>query len=104
MLEIIVFHCGFQVYGIEVDARHLSLVADYMTWSGTYRALNRKGLEGGTSPLQQLSFEAALTFLKTSVQQNSSDDLSSPSARLCLGLPSKSGTGAFSLLHQLAAH
>ncbi|CAB0006214.1 unnamed protein product [Nesidiocoris tenuis] len=49
----------FKVYGITVDPRHLSLVADYMTFDGVYRPLNRVGMEGGSSPLQQMSFEAA---------------------------------------------
>ncbi len=33
----------FDVYGIGVDTRHLSLVADYMTQHGDYRPMNRMG-------------------------------------------------------------
>jgi hypothetical protein len=35
------YHFFFQAYGIEVNPRHLSLVADYMTFDGTYKPFNR---------------------------------------------------------------
>lgn len=54
----------FKVYGITVDPRHLSLIADYMTFNGTYEPLNRMGMECDPSPLHQMSFEASLQFLK----------------------------------------
>ena len=31
----------FRAYGIHVDSRHLTLIADYMTFDGTYRPFNR---------------------------------------------------------------
>ena len=34
----------FEVYHIQVDFRHLSLIADYMTYLGSMRALNRIGM------------------------------------------------------------
>ena len=34
----------FDVYGINVDYRHLSLIADYMTNNGAYRPFNRIGM------------------------------------------------------------
>jgi len=54
----------FKIYNINVDYRHLSLIADFMTHNGTIEGLNRKGMNNCTSPLQQMSFESALTFLK----------------------------------------
>ncbi|KAJ9578156.1 hypothetical protein L9F63_024984, partial [Diploptera punctata] len=57
----------FKVYGIEVDPRHLMLVADYMTMNGTYKPFSRKGIEDNVSPLQQMSFEAPFSFLKKAV-------------------------------------
>lgn len=91
----------FKVYGITVDPRHLNLIADYMTFSGVYQPLSRKGLEGGASPLQQMSFESSLGFLKSAVLREKKDDLSSPSSRLMLGAPVKSGTGSFRLLQRI---
>ena len=35
----------FGVYGISVDTRHLSLISDFMTFNGEYRAFNRIGIE-----------------------------------------------------------
>lgn len=54
----------FNVYGIQVDPRHLSLIADYMTTNGTYEPMSRKGMESSASPLQQMSFESSSQFLK----------------------------------------
>ena len=36
----------FGVYGINVDPRHLALIADYMTFEGKYRPMNRLGIGG----------------------------------------------------------
>lgn len=55
----------FKVYGIEVNPRHLLLIADYMTYNGTFEPLSRRGMDNSSSPLQQMSFEASLNFLKT---------------------------------------
>lgn len=54
----------FNVYGITVDPRHLLLIADYMTYDGTFQPLSRSGLETSVSPLQQMSYESSLTFLR----------------------------------------
>ncbi|XP_012224577.2 DNA-directed RNA polymerase I subunit RPA1 [Linepithema humile] len=91
----------FKMYGITVDSRHLSLIADYMTFDGIFQPLSRKGMENSASPLQQISFESSLTFLKNATLQGKKDDILSPSSRLMLGQPCKSGTGAFSLLPSL---
>jgi DNA-directed RNA polymerase I subunit RPA1 len=53
----------FGVYGIGVDTRHLSLIADFMTFSGDYRACNRMGISSSTSPFLKMSFETATNFL-----------------------------------------
>ncbi|KFB45117.1 hypothetical protein ZHAS_00013038 [Anopheles sinensis] len=86
----------FSVYGITIDPRHLLLVADYMTASGRYTAMNRMGMVDA-SPLQQLSFESSITFLKRAMLKAQNDPLESPSARLMVGQPCKLGTGAFTL-------
>lgn len=91
----------FSVYGITVDSRHLALIADYMTFNGAFEPLSRKGLECGASPLQQMSFEASLTFLRAATIRGRSDQLRSPSSCLMLGVPCHSGTGAFALRHKL---
>lgn len=87
----------FNVYGITVDPRHLSLIADYMTYNGFFEPLSRRGMECNASPLQQMSFEASLNFLKTATINGKQDNLNSPSSCLMIGKLCSSGTGAFTL-------
>lgn len=89
----------FKVYGITVDPRHLLLIADYMTFDGTFQPLSRRGIQSSASPLQQMSFESSLQFLKTATIEGRVDHINSPSSCLMVGHPCKSGTGAFSLIN-----
>lgn len=92
----------FKVYGIAVDPRHLSLIADYMTFDGTFKPLSRTGMEFSPSPFQQMSFESSMKFLTSATVAGKEDELNSPSSRLMVGLPVKNGTGCFSLLAKVA--
>ena len=91
----------FEVYGIEINPRHLSLVADAMTQDGGYRAMNRMGLRSNASPFLKMSFETTFEFLKHAVISGDHDPLLSSSARLVVGQASMGGTGSFSLLKKL---
>ncbi|XP_056626087.1 DNA-directed RNA polymerase I subunit RPA1 [Triplophysa dalaica] len=91
----------FAVYGIEVDPRHLSLVADYMCFEGVYKPLNRFGIQSNSSPLQQMTFETSFKFLKQATMLGSYDKLTSPSACLVVGKVVKGGTGIFDLKQPL---
>lgn len=66
----------FGVYGIKVDPRHLSLIADYMvytahvltlyqTFEGGYKPFNRMGMLSNPSPFAQMSYETTAQFLTT---------------------------------------
>lgn len=75
----------FNVYGISVNHRHLSLVADYMVhtptqplslliallttcvqaYEGVYRGMNRVSMRANTSPFLKMSFESTTDFLKS---------------------------------------
>jgi DNA-directed RNA polymerase I subunit RPA1 len=88
----------FGVYGIEVDPRHLSLIADYMTFGGDYTPMNRTGMREASSPFLQMSFETTAQFLTYAALKGNSDALNSPSANIVVGRPIRHGTGAFSLL------
>jgi DNA-directed RNA polymerase I subunit RPA1 len=85
----------FGVYGIGVDYRHLTVIADYMTHAGGYSPFNRTGIMQKSSPLLKASFETTVAFLSDATLHGDFDDLSSPAARIVLGKPSASGTGAF---------
>ncbi|XP_061690930.1 DNA-directed RNA polymerase I subunit RPA1 [Syngnathoides biaculeatus] len=91
----------FAVYGIEVDARHLSLVADYMCFEGVYKPLNRHSITSNSSPLQQMTFETSYKFLKQATMLGFHDQLQSPSACLVVGKVVKGGTGLFELKQPL---
>uniref|UniRef100_I3KFX5 DNA-directed RNA polymerase subunit n=1 Tax=Oreochromis niloticus TaxID=8128 RepID=I3KFX5_ORENI len=91
----------FAVYGIEVDPRHLSVVADYMCYEGVYKPLNRHAIRSNSSPLQQMTFETSYKFLKQATMLGSHDQLVSPSACLVVGKVVRGGTGLFELKQPL---
>jgi DNA-directed RNA polymerase I subunit RPA1 len=90
----------FGAYGIAVDSRHLTLIADYMTHTGGYRACNRLGIETSTSPLLKMSFETAASFLISATLHGQSDPLNSASSRIVVGKPIGAGTGSIDILHE----
>ncbi|KAF7850854.1 hypothetical protein BT93_L4940 [Corymbia citriodora subsp. variegata] len=92
----------FGSYGISVDIRHLTLIADFMTHAGGYRPMNRLGgIAESISPFSKMSFETASKFIVDAAYHGVVDNLETPSARICLGLPMKMGTGSFELFQQL---
>ncbi|EXJ86793.1 DNA-directed RNA polymerase I subunit RPA1 [Capronia epimyces CBS 606.96] len=89
----------FKGHGITVDSRHLNLIADAMTNSGSYQPFSRHGLvrEGG-SVLAKMSFETVMGFLKDAVLFGETDPLLGPSARIVAGRRGNIGTGAFDVV------
>merc|ERR1712043_140280 len=85
----------FAVYGISVDPRHLGLIADYMTYNGGYKPMNRMGMIDSGSPFLQMSFETTSKFLVDASLNNKEEHLMSPSANIIMGKPIMHGTGAF---------
>jgi DNA-directed RNA polymerase I subunit RPA1 len=85
----------FAVYGISVDPRHLTLIADYMTYDGGYKAMNRIGMADASSSFLQMSFETTAQFMIDAAMNNRDEPMNSPSANIVLGRPIKHGTGAF---------
>ena len=85
----------FAVYGISVDPRHLSLIADSMTFDGGFKAMNRVGMITSSSGFLKMSFETTANFLLEAALNNHAEALMSPSANIVVGNPIKHGTGAF---------
>ncbi|KAI9784669.1 MAG: hypothetical protein M1816_000785 [Peltula sp. TS41687] len=85
----------FQAHGgIQVDMRHLNLLADVMTRSGVFTAFSRVGgIATNPSPFLKMSFETTTQFLCEAVLHEQSDVLQSPSARLAVGALGRVGTG-----------
>jgi DNA-directed RNA polymerase I subunit RPA1 len=89
----------FAAYGLDVEYRHLSLIADFMTQNGTYRPFNRFGMKESDSPFQKMSFETTTAYLTESCLAQNFDNNTTPSASLILGQVPKVGTGTFDLLY-----
>ncbi|THH14387.1 hypothetical protein EW146_g5928 [Bondarzewia mesenterica] len=94
----------FDVYKIDVDIRHMELIADYMTFEGGYKPFNRKGIGMHSSPLLRASFETTAAFLSDATLYGDFDDLRTPSGTLVVGRPSMSGTGVFDVVTPLVQH
>jgi len=91
----------FGHYGIQVDHRHLSLIADYMAQAGDLRPFNRLGMINCTSPLLQMSYETTMQFLSTACKEDLLDNMVSPASSIVLGQPPAVGTGVVNLLVDL---
>jgi DNA-directed RNA polymerase I subunit RPA1 len=85
----------FAVYGISVDPRHLSLIADFMTYDGEYKPMNRIGMADVSSTFLQMSFESTSVFMVDAALHKRNDPMMSPSANIVMGHPIRHGTGAF---------
>lgn len=92
----------FGAYNIQVDRRHLELIADYMTFDGGYKPFNRKGISTNPSPLLKASYETTGAFLSDATLYGDFDDLSTPSGNIVLGRPNCTGTGVFDVVMGIA--
>ncbi|KAK4047541.1 hypothetical protein OIV83_005328 [Microbotryomycetes sp. JL201] len=88
----------FSVYGIGVDYRHLTIIADYMTSEGGYKPFNRTGLSNNSSPFLKASYETTANFVAEAALFGDFDDLGSPSANIVLGKTPVNGTGVFGVM------
>lgn len=88
----------FGAYNIQVDRRHLELIADYMTFDGGYKPFNRKGISTNPSPLLKASYETTAAFLSEATLFGDFDDLSTPSGNIVMGRPNLTGTGVFDVV------
>jgi DNA-directed RNA polymerase I subunit RPA1 len=88
----------FSTHSINVDNRHLNLIADYMTRGGRFIPFNRNGLKSSVSPFLKMSFETTIAFLRDAVMDGDWDDLKSPSSRIVIGRTGNVGTGAFDVM------
>ncbi|XP_068205698.1 DNA-directed RNA polymerase I subunit RPA1 [Palaemon carinicauda] len=84
-------------YDIKVDFRHLSLLADYFTCEGIYKACSRSAISTCSSPIQKMSFETCSQFLKAAITQSEKENMKSPSSNIMVGQPLKFGTNAMQL-------
>ncbi|KAI0564777.1 DNA-directed RNA polymerase [Gracilaria domingensis] len=89
----------FDAYGIPVNIRHLSLIADYMTATGEYRGFNRRSMSDSPGMFQRVTFETSMKFLQEALLNGVEEFTTNPSSATALGQVYEGGTGGFQLLH-----
>ncbi|MFW6196713.1 MAG: DNA-directed RNA polymerase subunit A'' [Thermoplasmatota archaeon] len=81
--------------GLEVDIRHVMLVADMMTNEGDIKAIGRHGVSGKkTSVLARAAFEITSTHLLRAAIVGEIDHLDGVAENVIVGQPITQGTGA----------
>jgi DNA-directed RNA polymerase subunit A" len=85
--------------GLNVDMRHIMLVADVMTADGTVRAIGRHGVSGEkSSVLSRAAFEITVNHLLLASQRGERDELNGVAENIIVGQPVNLGTGAIELV------
>lgn len=81
--------------GLDVDVRHIMLVADMMTNEGDVKAIGRHGVSGKkTSVLARAAFEITSTHLLRAAIVGEVDKLDGVAENVIVGQPITQGTGA----------
>lgn len=82
-------------YGINVQYRHLSILANVMTKDGEMMAITRHGINRreGASSFSKMTFEETGDQVFNAALGADTDQLKAVSARLIMGLPALLGTG-----------
>ena len=88
--------------GLEVDQRHLMLVADMMTFGSSVRAVGRQGISGRkSSVLARAAFEITTKHLLRAGLLGEVDPLTGVAENIIVGQPITLGTGAVNLVYRL---
>jgi DNA-directed RNA polymerase subunit A" len=84
--------------GLEVDQRHIMLLADQMTKNGELSSIGRHGLSGEkTSILAKAAFEVTTRHLFDAAKSGAEDDLGGVTENVIVGQPIPMGTGIVKL-------
>ncbi|HDM66949.1 MAG TPA: DNA-directed RNA polymerase subunit A'' [Thermoplasmatales archaeon] len=85
--------------GLNVDKRHIMLVADVMTVDGTIKAIGRHGVSGEkASVLSRAAFEITVNHLLDAGRRGEIDTLEGVAENIIVGQPVNLGTGAIKLV------
>jgi DNA-directed RNA polymerase subunit A" len=88
-----------QEQGLDVDIRHIMLVADIMTMTGEIRPIGRYGIAGTkTSILARAAFEETIKHLVKASIMNETDSFNGIFENVMVGQVIPSGTGMFDLV------
>jgi DNA-directed RNA polymerase subunit A" len=85
--------------GLEVDIRHIMLVADAMTTTGEIESIGRHGISGSKgSVLSRAAFEVTVNHLLDAAVHGEDDELNGVTENVIVGQPIKIGTGDVELV------
>ena len=86
---------------LDVDERHLMVVADMMTFEGQVRAVGRQGISGKkSSVLARAAFEITVKHLMRAGIIGETDSLTGVAENIIVGQPITLGTGAVDLIYK----
>jgi len=86
--------------GLDVDVRHIMLVADLMTNDGFVKAIGRHGVSGKkSSVLARAAFELTATHLLHAAMVGEVDHLEGVTENIIVGQPVTLGTGAVNIIY-----
>ena len=85
--------------GLNVDIRHIMLVADLMTCDGVMKQIGRHGIAGEkASILSRAAFEVTVNHLLEAAIQGAVDELKGVTENVIVGQPIRLGTGNIDLI------
>ncbi|MFZ2070087.1 MAG: DNA-directed RNA polymerase subunit A'' [Halobacteriota archaeon] len=85
--------------GLDVDARHVTLIADAMTMDGGVKSIGRHGLAGEkASVLSRAAFEVTVDNLLEAAIHGETDELKGVTENVIVGQPIRLGTGSVELV------
>jgi DNA-directed RNA polymerase subunit A" len=90
-----------KIYGqeVDVDIRHVILMADTMTFSGEVKGIVRTGLNKlKSSPLARAAFEETIKHLMDAAFKNEEEKIAGVTENIIVGQPIKVGTGKIKLV------
>nr|XP_032834584.1 DNA-directed RNA polymerase III subunit RPC1 isoform X1 [Petromyzon marinus] len=88
-------------HGMSIDRRHVTLLADLMTYKGEVLGITRFGLaKMKESVLMLASFEKTADHLFDAAYFGQEDSVCGVSESIIMGIPMSIGTGIFKLLHR----
>ena len=86
--------------GLDVDIRHIMLVADLMTNDGYVKAIGRHGVSGKkSSVLARAAFEITAAHLLHAAMVGETDPLEGVTENIIVGQPVTLGTGAVNIIY-----
>ena len=95
----------YRYYGINVDARHITLVADAMTAAGALMSIDRHGINNAEfNTLKKAAFEEINDVLTKAAVSGAVDPLCDNTSRIMLGQECRVGTGTFDLFLDRSRH